>query len=436
MNSQKKYDVFISSKSEDYPIAREIYTFLEGRGYRVFFAEKSIPLGADSVFKKTIDNALDAAQNMIVVGSDATYLSEGWVHYEWNTFAVEILSGRKSKSNILTVLNDTVSTNDIPIGLRSCQNLPISSYKDTICEYLGRPHLAEDNQLATASTPSSEDIKRPTIANKRRMFVWLGLSLIAMIGLGVAVSFTIFAKTKTTVQQANISQTDLDFTVGEVSFKMVSVEGGTFTMGATAEQGTEATSDELPVRSVTLSNYYIGETEVTQALWQAVMGSNPSDFSGENHPVDNVTWEDCQIFIQKLNHLTNQEFRLPTEAEWEFAARGGNKSAGYKYAGSDRLEDVAWYQDNCGNTTHPVKLLQANELGLYDMSGNVYEWCQDWYGAYESGAYADPIGVASGNYRLLRGGSWYNYAWRCRVSYRRSCAPTVAFYNVGLRLAM
>lgn len=435
MNSQKKYDVFISSKSEDYPIAREIYTFLEGQGYRVFFAEKSIPLGADSVFKKTIDSALDAAQNMIVVGSDAAHLSEGWVHYEWNTFAVEILSGRKSKSNILTVLNDTVSINDIPIGLRSCQNLPISSYKDTICEYLGLPHHTQDAQLATSPTPSSQNTPKTT-TNKYRMIMWIVLGLITMIGLSITGYFTIFAPTEATDQRANTSQTDLDFTVGEVSFKMVSVEGGTFTMGATAEQGTEATSDELPVRSVTLSNYYIGETEVTQALWQVVMGSNPSDFSGENHPVDNVTWEDCQIFIQKLNHLTNQEFRLPTEAEWEFAARGGNKSAGYKYAGSDRLEDVAWYQDNCGNTTHPVKLLQANELGLYDMSGNVYEWCQDWYGAYESGAYADPTGAPSGNYRVLRGGSWYNYAWRCRVSYRRSCAPTVAFYNVGLRLAM
>ena len=227
------------------------------------------------------------------------------------------------------------------------------------------------------------------------------------------------------------------FTVNGVSFTMVGVEGGTFTMGATSEQGTsDPYDDEYPTHSVTLSNFSIGETEVTQELWQAVMGSNPSYFSGTNLPVEKVSWNDCQTFITKLNQLTGKNFRLPTEAEWEYAARGGNKSKGYKYAGSNTLSDVAWYGDNSSSKTHPVKQKQANELGLYDMSGNVWEWCQDWFGNYSSGAQTNPTGAASGSRRVLRGGSWTFYARDCRVSIRSSNAPTFANSSLGLRLAL
>ena len=165
------------------------------------------------------------------------------------------------------------------------------------------------------------------------------------------------------------------FMVNGVSFEMVRVEGGTFHMGATSEQKDEAWDREKPVHSVTLSSYYIGKTEVTQALWQAVMGSNPSNFKGSNLPVECVCWNDCQEFIQKLNSLTGRNFRLPTEAEWEFACRGGNNSRGYKYSGSNNLGSVAWYDDNSGGQTHPVATKAPNELGIYDMSGNVWEWC-------------------------------------------------------------
>ena len=227
------------------------------------------------------------------------------------------------------------------------------------------------------------------------------------------------------------------FTVNGVSFTMVGVEGGTFTMGATSEQGTsDPYDDEYPTHSVTLSDFAIGETEVTQELWQAVMGNNPSYFSGTNLPVEYVTWNDCQTFISRLNTLTGKNFRLPTEAEWEYAARGGNKSRGYKYAGSNTLSDVAWYYDNSSSKTHPVKQKQANELGLYDMSGNVFEWCQDWFGTYSSSAQTNPTGPASGSRRVGRGGCWGNDAWICRVSYRNSNTPTNYFSNLGLRLAL
>lgn len=226
---------------------------------------------------------------------------------------------------------------------------------------------------------------------------------------------------------------DKVFTVSGVTFKMKPVEGGTFQMGATPEQE-DPYDDEKPVHSVTLSSYYIGETEVTQELWEVVTGNNPSYHKGSSNPVEQVTWDDCQAFIQKLNSLTGKTFRLPTEAEWEYAARGGNKSRGYQYSGSNAIGDVAWYVDNSSGTTHPVKTKQPNELGIYDMSGNVSEWCQDWYGSYSSSSQTNPTGPSSGLYRVRRGGSWGNDAWDGRSSSRDCSTPGYANINLGLRL--
>lgn len=225
------------------------------------------------------------------------------------------------------------------------------------------------------------------------------------------------------------------FTVNGVQFTMVAVEGGTFTMGATSEQGSDALDFEKPAHQVTLSDYYIGQTEVTQSLWKAVMGSNPSNYKGDNLPVEQVSWDECQVFIQKLNQLTGKQFRLPTEAEWEYAARGGRKSRGYKYAGGNDIGLVAWYKGNSGNETHPVATKQANELGIYDMSGNVWEWCSDWYGDYQSSSQSDPQGPSSGFFRVSRGGSYYCNAGICRVSYRCNCAPVGRYCDLGLRLS-
>ena len=221
-------------------------------------------------------------------------------------------------------------------------------------------------------------------------------------------------------------------TVNGVSFKMIGVEGGTFWMGSDEE---DAYDDEKPVHQVTLSTFSIGESEVTQELWQAVMGSNPSHFKGPKHPVENVSWEDCQSFIRKLNSLMGRNFRLPTEAEWEYAARGGKKANGHKYAGSSAIDNVAWYDDNSGDRTHDVATKRANELGLYDMSGNVLEWCQDWKGDYSLGSQTNPKGPSSGSGRVLRGGSWCSYAGYCRVSCRGDSVPSNRYYFLGLRLA-
>ena len=238
----------------------------------------------------------------------------------------------------------------------------------------------------------------------------------------------------------------LVFNVKGVEFKMIRVEGGEFMMGATAEQGDDAGDDEKPAHRVSLDSYYMGETLVTQALWKAVMGEIEwSFYEGENNPIELYRWNENQKFLKRLNKLTGKQFRLPTEAEWEYAARGGNRSRGYKYAGSNNLSEVAWFKDNfkdnkvnSGSLIHPVAQKQANELGLYDMSGNVWEWCSDWYGDYSSSLQHNPQGATSGNLRVLRGGAWFVDAEYCRVSSRGYWHHNdpILDPDVGLRLAL
>ena len=223
--------------------------------------------------------------------------------------------------------------------------------------------------------------------------------------------------------------------VNGVKFKMIYVAGGTFTMGATPEQGSDYASDELPTHQVTLSDYFIGETEVTQELWYAVMENNPSYFTrSSRNPVEQVSWHDCQSFIQKLNQLTGLRFRFPTEAEWEFAARGGNCSKGYKYSGSNRIDDIAWCSKNSGCATHEVATCYPNELGIYDMSGNVWGWCSDLYGSYSSMAQTEPSGARSGSDGVIRGGGWNFNEWHCRVSRRLYSTLDGLSVILGLRL--
>ena len=221
-----------------------------------------------------------------------------------------------------------------------------------------------------------------------------------------------------------------------ICIEMVKVEAGTFMMGATSEMKNPY-DDEKPVHQVTLTNdYYMGKYEVTQALWQVVMGKNPSYFKGDNLPVNYVRWKDCQRFISKLNSMTGRKFRLPTEAEWEYAARGGKKSRGYQYSGSSNISDVAWYDGNSGDKTHPVGTKQANELGIYDMTGNVLEWCQDWYGSYYSSSQTNPTGATSGSRHVNRGGSWAKNVRRSSPSCRYGAIYVDRDLDLGFRLAL
>ncbi|MBQ8564659.1 MAG: SUMF1/EgtB/PvdO family nonheme iron enzyme [Bacteroidaceae bacterium] len=263
----------------------------------------------------------------------------------------------------------------------------------------------------------------------------------------------------------NVSGEPSDIFVSLSYDDMVYVEGGTFKMGAqwsssSSNYDSDALSNEMPVHSVTLSSYYIGKYEVTQQLWEYVMnytgtaadgstmtavatdpwlGDNPSSTYGKGnyYPAYYVSYYDIvDYFIPRLNKITGKTFRLPTEAEWEYAARGGNQSKGYKYSGSNAIGDVAWYADNASYMTHPVGTKSPNELGIYDMSGNVFEWCSDWEGSYSSTAQTNPTGASSGSNRVWRGGSWYFDAQGCRVSMRSGYPPSSRGCTGGFRLVL
>lgn len=300
------------------------------------------------------------------------------------------------------------------VGTKSAGQTTQDKGKETLLE--GKPQ------------PSLGDSKN---ANRKR---WLGYLIGGLLATAiiVAIILGVWKRSGLTKPQKQ------NFSANGVSFTMIAVKNGDFTMGATSEQEDDAESDEKPIHNVTLNSYYLGETEVTRALWKAVMGDYNCSVDEGDLPVNHVDWSTCQEFIRRLNQLTGKNFRLPTEAEWEYAARGGNKSKGYKYSGSNNLEQVAWYEGNSDGKTHPVKTKKANELGLYDMSGNVWEWCSDWYGEYSDTPQFIPQGATSGVARVRRGGCWYNCSEDCRVSYRFNGTPSsnTNTQACGLRLAL
>lgn len=286
--------------------------------------------------------------------------------------------------------------------------------------------LVGEHQLRIAKNGYSTNKQVVTIEQGKDAFV--SYDLMKIVG-GQNVSTTLFD---------GVTNDDMHiFTVDSVAFTMAKVKGGTFIMGATEEQEEEMNDNEIPIHQVSISDFYMGQTEVTQELWMAVMGNNPSAFpSNLSNPVENVSWEDCQTFISKLNNLTGQNFRLPTEAEWEYAARGGRDTITYKFAGDSLASNVAWSAENSDASTHLVAMKRPNQLGLYDMSGNVCEWCQDWYSDYEMSRQNNPQGPEKGAYKVYRGGSWYFAARYARVSQRNYHTTTFSNYNIGLRLAL
>lgn len=240
------------------------------------------------------------------------------------------------------------------------------------------------------------------------------------------------------VKSCDISRQDdrIDINVKGITFSLIKVKGGEFQMGATPEQK-DACPDEFPVHNVTLSDYYIGETEVTNELWTCIMQSTPTIlFSNPKQPVNNISWHDCQRFINRLSSLTGITFTLPTEAQWEFAARGGNNSNNFVYSGSNKIKEVGWYKSNCKVPLQDVKQLKPNELGLYDMSGNAYEWCSDWYGIYSSKNAHDPKGPVTGTTKVVRSGSGGEKEHFTRVSFRYNSNPNKKHQGTGFRLSV
>ena len=295
------------------------------------------------------------------------------------------------------------------------------------------PISVKQTPKTTSQNMSPKEMVQDT-KPKKRWGKWMLLFPIIIVAVMATIGVVVSKNIKYENNTITIPGTD-------ISYKMVFVEGGTFQMGS---NDSEAESNEKTVHSVTLSDYYIGEIEVTQELWEAVMGSNPLCFNGSKKPVESVSWYDCQEFIKKLNKLTGKNFRLPTEAEWEYAARGGNKSRGYKYSGSDNISDVAWYNKNAyyvdknspAYGAHPVGTKSPNELGIYDMSGNVGEWCSDWDGDYSSSSQTNPTGPTSGSFRVCRGGSWNYFVRGCRVADRDAGTPDYRGDGLGFRLVM
>ncbi len=349
--------------------------------------------------------------------------------YEDVSREVDVTSSRRTECNLkLSKKSSPVQTPAIQTGM-----LKVSSSPSGASIWL-------DGKNTGKSTP---EILEEIVAGSHKIVLKLdgykdGSKQISVVS-GKRAECSIKLTQKPQSVQPSVSSTKRDFTetVLGINMKMVYVKGGTFRMGATLEQGDDVEDWEKPVHSVILSDYYIGKFEVTQGLWKAVMGSNPSYFSrGDDYPVESVSWNDIQTFLTKLNQQTGKNYALPTEAQWEYAARGGAKSERYKYSGSHTIGDVAWFSSNSSSSTHPVGTKQPNELGIYDMSGNVWEWCSDWMGSYSSESQTNPTGPFSGSYRVLRGGSWGNGARGCRVSYRSSFDPDFRNFNFGFRVVL
>ena len=311
----------------------------------------------------------------------------------------------------------------------NCKNEVFPEWKRCpYCEY--KPHVCSKQECSYGWLPNNAHFC-PLCGSPVKGEENLGLKEIIKKTIGTisSSSVSLLASSSSNLSSPSDEKHDLDIVIGDVSFKMISVKGGSFLMGATEEQGNDFYNDERPVHRVTLSDYYIGETVVTQALWKAVMGYNPSYYKGDNLPVEKVSWDDCHEFLKQLNKRTGKTFSLPSEAEWEYAARGGNKSKGFKYAGSNDVNKVAWYSEDGKFETHVVRQKEANELGLYDMSGNVREWCQDnWKRDYNA--------TPDSSYRVVRGGGCDNNAKLCRVTCRYFYTPSFVSAHVGFRLIL
>lgn len=491
---EKRYDVFISYSTQDQKVVEGVCGFLEREGYRCFVAYRDIPRGV--VWASAITEGLDASKMMVVVFSNAFNMSKQTDReieiasenaMPILTYRVADATMTGAKKYYLKNLNwidafpnpedyfgrllDSVvkligpSKNAVDNAAKEeTERLAKMESERLAREAAERERLEQERKAEDAKRKAEQERRERERAEAQRMVeaessgntkgnpksktgLWIALGAVAVVAL--VLLFVLPKKHQNTYSdppetppvQVAVPMSDLTITANGVSFAMKPVEGGTFQMGS---NDSEAYDWEKPVHSVTVSSFYMAETEVTQALWKAVMGTEPTYNGGwetqygrgNNYPAYRVSWNDCQEFIRKLNSLTGKNFRLPTEAEWEYAARGGNKSNGCKYAGSNSIGSVAWYDDNSGSSTHEVRTKSPNELGLYDMSGNVWEWCQDWYGNYSSGSQTNPQGPSSGSGRVLRGGGWDGIAATCRVTNRDSSAPDRRIISNGFRVVL
>lgn len=465
-----KYDVFISYSSKDQKVAEGICGYLERYGLRCFVAYRDIP--KSKMWAAVISSSIVDSAMMVAVFSQNFNISKETDR--------EIGIASKNDKAILTyrITDDPFSdTKEYYLGnLNWIDAFPnpqenFGELYDNVCKLLGK---TSSTTVVPQPLPESKQKPSSLKACQNKYCKNFGKYILPSEArfcpeCGNSLSVLPEAENERRAREEAARFKDRIFTVNGVSFEMVAVKGGTFTMGATSEQGSDAYNCERPTHSVTLDDYYIGKFEVTQELWEAVMGSNPSSFKGSKLPVEQVSWYEAVEFCNRLSEERGRSpyysieksrkdpnnkneddalkwtvrvnpnadgFRLPTEAEWEYAARGGNRSKHYKYSGSSSINDVAWYNGNSGSETHAVGTKSPNELGIYDMSSNVWEWCHDWYGSYGSGSQTNPQGPSSGSHRVLRGGSWNDSARNCRVSLRYNFAPDFRIINGGFRLVL
>lgn len=380
-----------------------------------------------SIFDGWGDYEVKSLDNSVASAFLVTHTTGGKnpiMHIKGNEVGETIIQVKDMRSNETASIKVVVTDEEItPLNLSS-SSLALSVGKDDSVEITS----GSGRYLVESSNP---DVATAEISDNN--------ILVTALKEGTTkITVTDIETTLTTCIDVTVSEEESPYipdktgtiTVNGVSFNMVKVEGGTFMMGS--ETGDP---DESPQHEVTLDNYYIGQTEVTQELWKAVMGSNSSQFtSSDQLPVDALSWDDCQQFVTTLNEKTGLKFRLPTEAEWEYASRGGNKTQGFIFSGSNAIDEVAWYSKNSGIQTHCVASKIPNELGLYDMSGNVWEWCQDWYNTYSSEIQTNPVGPSSGPDRVLRGGGYASPESNCRSTNRDD--DTASSRGYGMRLAL
>ena len=502
-----KYDVFISSKSEDYHLAEEVYDFLRINGLSVFIASEELKKIGEAQYANAIDEVLDDSLHMIVVASSLNHIKSKWVKYEWSTFSNDLKSGYRD-GNLLTILSDGIELKTLPASLRHQQSFHLDLYKDEILAYLIR------NQNTDKSSKQCDIVKYNSsvhtavfkfYSNENCQIMLEGKLIANIIGMSdepycipilrkgdyrFKCINSITAESQILKEHINANEEkDIDihweahkpfipdqewpeskiingdaFTVelGNVKFDMIRIEGGILGIGATKEQEIYAEDNEYPYHNITLPTYYAGKFPVTQNIWEIVMGYNKSHFKAKedaisdvngfeftrswfstiinerlriienrgHYPVENITYDEAQEFVRRLSKMTNIQFDLPTEEEWEYAARGGQKSKHYRYAGSNNIDDIAWYRNNSEGTTHPVGEKQPNELGLYDMCGNVWEWTKT--PAHSYGTNIEP----KGDIFIRRGGSWWHDDKNCRVSRRYASNRSKKTSGLGLRVVI